>query len=106
MRRLKRNQRQFSYATIKEMEEQKDAANHLTGRREVVYNTAIDAMGCIVFKGTSYYKPYGIDEDWSICVIPDNPLSITVGTKITIDGKDYFVMSHPTSMNEQRIYCR
>lgn len=106
MRRLKRNQREFTYATIKETVEKKDAQNFRTGHRDVVYNDPVSAKGCVVFKGSSDYKPYGIDENWSVQIIPDNPLSITVGTKITIDGKDYYVLSHPTTMNEQRIFCK
>lgn len=106
MRRLKRNQREFTYATIKETVEEKDSQNFRTGRREVVYNDPITEKGCVVFQGSSSYKAYGIEEEWSVQIIPDNPLAITVGTKVTIDNKDYFVLAHPTTMNEQRIFCK
>ena len=106
MRRLKRNQITFIYATVKEMTEKVDAQGYRNGHRDVVYNEPVTAKGCVVYRGTSNYKPYGINEEWSLAVIPDNPLVITVGTRITIDGKDYYVMSYPTTMNEQRIYCR
>ena len=106
MRRLKRNQRSFIYETIKEFEPQRDAQGYKTGRKEVVYNEPIPAKGCVVFKGTSDYKAYGIDEDWKVQIIPDVPLTITTGTRITIDDKQYYVLSHPTTMNEQRIYAQ
>ena len=106
MRRLKRNQKEFTYATIKETVEEKDSQNFRTGRREVVYNDPILAKGCVVFQGSSGYKAYGIEEQWSVQIIPDNPLAITVGTKVTIDNKDYYVLAHPTTMNEQRIFCK
>lgn len=106
MRRLKRNQRDFTYSLIRTLDEQKDTQGYLTGRSEVVYDTPVSTKGCIVFRGTSSYKPYGIDEEWSVQIIPDNPIPVTVGTKITIDSKDYYVLSHPRTMNEQRIFCK
>ena len=106
MRRLKRNQREFTYSLIKELDEQKDGQGYLTGRSAVVYEEPVATKGCIVFKGTSSYKPYGIQEEWSVQIIPDNPIPVTVGTKITIDSKDYYVLSHPRTMNEQRIFCK
>lgn len=106
MRRLKRNQREFKYSLIKSLDEQKDTQGYLTGRSTVVYEEPVATKGCIVFKGTSSYKPYGIEEEWSVQIIPDNPLPVTVGTRITIDSKDYYVLSHPRTMNEQRIFCK
>ncbi len=106
MRRLKRNQREFTYSLINALSNQTDSSGYLTGRSTVTYQNAVTARGCIVFRGTSSYKPYGMDEEWSVQIIPDNPLPVTVGTKITIDSKDYFVLSHPRTMNEQRIFCK
>ena len=106
MRRLKRNQKQFTYSLISSLSQQTDSNGHLTGKGSVVYEQPVTAKGCIVFRGTSAYKPYGMDEEWSVQIIPDNPLPVTVGTKITIDSKDYYVLSHPRTMNEQRIFCK
>ena len=106
MRRLKRNKRSFTYETIRGYEAQTDSQGYKNGRNEPTYNDPITDKACIVFKGSSDYKPYGIDEDWSVQIIPDTPLAVTVGTRITIDDKQYYVMSHPTTMNEQRIYAR
>ena len=85
---------------------QTDSKGYKTGRNQVVYNAPVSAKGCIVFKGSSDYKAYGIDEDWKVQIVPDRPLSITVGTRITIDDKQYYVLAHPTTMNEQKIYCQ
>lgn len=106
MRRLKRNQRDFTYSTILSLNEQRDTQGYLTGRGSVVYHDPIPCKGCVVFKGTSSYKPYGMDEEWSVQIIPDNPIPVTVGTKVTIDEKDYYVLSHPRTMNGQRIFCK
>ena len=106
MRRLKRNQREFTYETIKDSAMETDAQGYKTGRNVVEYNEPVTMKGCIVYKGTSAYKPYGIDEEWTVQVIPDTKIAVTVGTRITIDGKQYFVMSHPVTMNEQRLFCR
>lgn len=106
MRRLKRNQREFIYETIKGTQQRTDTQGYKTAIHDVEYNEAVTAKGCVVFKGTSSHKPYGIEEDWSVQIIPNAPLTITVGTRITIDGKYYYVLSHPTTMNEQRIFCK
>ena len=107
MRRLKRNQRVFTYETIQGTQAQTDTQGYKTGRKEVQYNDPVSAQGCIVFKGSSDYKAYGIEEDWSIQIVPDNPIDdITVGTRITVDNKQYYVLSHPRTMNEQKIYAK
>ena len=106
MRRLKRNQRDFTYETIKDSSMEVDSQGYKTGRNVVSYNDPVSAKGCIVYKGTSSYKAYGIDEEWTVQIIPDSKLAVTVGTRITIDGKQYYVLSHPVTMNEQRLFCK
>lgn len=107
MRRLKRNQRTIEYYAVSSLDKQTDSQGYLTGRVPVSYATAVSVDACVVFRGTSSYKPYGIEEQWSVQIIPDNPIDgIEVGAKFVIDGKNYFVLSHPTTMNEQRIFCK
>lgn len=106
MRRLKRNQREFEYCLYTGMEETLDSKGYKTGHNTPTYAEAVKAKGNVIFTGTSSVKPYGVDENFSVCIIPDKPLDVTTETKILIDGKEYFVKSHPTTMNEQRIYCR
>lgn len=107
MRRLKRNQTSIEYYKLNGTTKQTDTSGYSTGRREETYETKVDVMACVVFRGTSAYKPYGIDEQWSVQIIPDNKISgIGVGDKFVINGKDYYVLAHPTTMNEQKIYCK
>lgn len=106
MRRLKRNQMSISYSSLTGMTDAVDAQGYLTGHHDETYATAQTINACVVFRGTSAYKPYGIDEQWSVQIIPNNPIAgIKTGDKFTVDGKDYFVLAHPTTMNEQRIFC-
>ncbi len=107
MRRLKRNQRTFTYCLYTGMTNATDASGKLNGRHTEQYADPVEAKGCIVFKGTSGYKPYGVDDDFKVQIIPDNPIpEINTKTKIIIDGEAYYVTSAPITMNEHRIYAK
>ncbi len=106
MRRLKRNQREFTYYLYTGETDEVDAQGYKTGRHIETYADGVTAKGCIVFRGSSSYKPYGVEEDFSLAIIPDNPINVTTQTKIVVDGQTYYVKSCPQTMNEQRIYCK
>lgn len=106
MRRLKRNQTEFTYYLYEGQTEETDSDGYKTGRHVESYADGVTTMGCITYKGTSGFKPYGIEEDFKVQIIPDNPIDdITTQTKIVIGDETYYVKSHPTTMNEQRIYA-
>lgn len=106
MRRLKRNQRAFTYYLYTGQTEEVDSDGYKTGRHTETYADGVSAKGCITYKGTSSVKPFGVDEDFKVQIIPDSPIeNITTQTKIVIDGNTYYVTSHPTTMNEQRIFA-
>lgn len=107
MRRLKRNQREFEYCLYEGKTEELDSKGYKTGRQIESYSTAVTAKGCVVFKGSSSVKPYGINEDFAVQIIPDKAIEgIDTSSKIIIDGKEYRVTSAPRTMNEQRIYAK
>ena len=107
MRRLKRNQRSFQYCLYTGMTDETGEDGFKTGRKIETYTDPVEEKGCIVFKGSSSYKPYGIDEDFTVQVIPDAPITgISTTSKVVIDGKEYQVKSHPTTINEQRLFCK
>jgi len=106
MRRLKRNQREFTLYQYLGTRDTVDSRGHKTGHNDPVYDEPVTYKGCIVFKGSSAFRPYGVEENFSVCIIPDKPiLMITTSSRIVIDGVAYTVKSHPRTMNEQRIYC-
>ena len=106
MRRLKRNQQAFEYYTYQgRTDEVVDGLK--TGHQVKTYANGVTAMGCISFEGSSAYKPYGVDKDYSVCIIPDNPIAgISEETKVIIGAETYFVAAVITSINEQRIYLK
>lgn len=106
MRRLKRNQREFTYFLYTGMEDELDTQGFRTGRKIETYADGITIGGCIVYRGTSNYKPYGVEEDFSVCIIPDHKIPVDTKTKIVIDNETYYVKSCPITMNEQRIYVK
>lgn len=106
MRRLKRNQTSYTYYLYTGMTDAVDSDGYKTGRKVETYADGVNAKGCIVFKGSSSFKAYGVDEEFSGCIIPDTPINVTTQTKLVINGDTYYVKSHPTTMNEQRIYFK
>ena len=107
MRRLKRNQREFQYCLYTGKTEKIGADGYKTGHTIESYEDPVTAKGCVVFRGSSNVRPYGVDEDFSVQIIPDNPIDdITTTTKIIIDDVEYFVTSAPRTMNEQKIYAK
>lgn len=105
MRRLKRNQREFTYFLYKG-EDYEVVDGKKTGRHIEVYEDGVTMKGCIVFRGSSSVKPYGVEEDFSLAIIPDHPINVDTKTKIVVDNETYYVKSCPITMNEQRIYCK
>lgn len=88
MRRLKRNQRVFVYQRFAGRIDQVDDNGFKTGRQIEVYEDPVYTKGCVVFKGTSNYKPYGVEEDYSIQIIPDHFIEdINPETKIILFEK-------------------
>lgn len=107
MRRLKRNQSEFQYCLYLGETEKLDEKGFKSGRHEETYAEPVTTKGCIVYKGSSSYRPYGVEDDFSVQIIPNNPIKdITTETKIIIGDETYFVKSHPTTMNEQRLFCK
>lgn len=106
MRRLKRNQREFTYYLYKEKTAETDANGYKTGRWIETYEEGVTAYGCIVYRGSSSVKAYGVEEDFSLAIIPDNPIPVDTKTKIVVGTDTFYVKSCPMTMNEQRIYCK
>lgn len=107
MRRLKRNQKPFIYKLFISETNTVDANGFYDGNHEKTYAEPVETKGCIAFRGTSDFKAYGLEEDYSVQIVPDNPIvGIAPGTIVIIDGVEYVVRSAPTTINEQRIYCK
>lgn len=107
MRRLKRNQSAFTYKLFLGETNAVDSQGFYNGKHTKTYADPVETKGCITFKGTSDFKAYGLDEDFSVQIIPNNPIeNIAVGTIIIIGTDEYVVKSAPTTMNEQRLFCK
>lgn len=107
MRRLKRNQKAFTYKLFLREENTVDDNGFYDGGHEKIYADPVETKGCIVYTGSSDQKAYGLDANFSLAIIPDKPIeNIAVGTIITIGTEEYVVKSAPTTMNEQRLFCK
>lgn len=84
MRRLKRNQRLFAYQKYDGMVDGTDTNGFKNGRKIEQYEDKVYCMGCVVFQGSSSFKPYGVEEDFSLQIIPDNPIDINTKSKVFI----------------------
>lgn len=94
MRRLKRNQRTFAYQRFVGYTDKIGKDGFKTGRKIEVYEDPVYTKGCIVFHGTSNVRPYGVEEDYSLQIIPDNYIDITPESKIVLfvtNGKSDYI---------------
>ena len=93
MRRLKRNQSTFVYRRyLGQADEIKDGLK--TGHHIEQYADPVYLKGLLVYRGTSEYKPWGIDDQFRLQIIPDNPIpDVSTKDKIIVftrnGGSDY-----------------
>lgn len=107
MRRLKRNQRYFTYCNFLRKRDAVDENGYKNGHQIIEYDEPKQAKGNIRFTGRVHWTPYGFDDDYAVEIVPDIPIKeIKEETKIIIDGKEYFVSAVLNSVNEQKLECR
>lgn len=113
MRTLKRNQIPFTYQLYLGEQEERDEYGNLNGNRHILYSDPVPTKGNVAFGGSTYralsgseYRPFGIEDDYSATIIPNQPLPIDTASRLNIKGKEFIVVRVTDTVNSQTIYAK